>query len=195
MQQRLLQLALITLLAPCLESAPAAASESTVTVESRGNTYAVRAEAVVDADAAGAWQVLTDYNRLAEFVPDMRVSRIISAPGEPLLLEQSGEAGFLIFRFSIDVVLEVEETPQTRLGFRARRGNMRHMQGEWRIESSAQGIRLLYTADMEPAFWVPPVIGPAILRRDIASHFDAVAGEIRRRRSAATAPPLPNSVQ
>jgi hypothetical protein len=155
----------------------------------------VRAEADIDADAATAWQVLTDYNRLAEFVPDMRVSRIISAPGQPLLLEQSGEAGFLIFRFSIDVVLEVEETQQSRLGFRARRGNMRHMQGEWRIEHNAQGIRLLYTAEMEPAFWVPPVIGPALLRRDIASHFDAVVREIRRRRSAAITTQIPNSVQ
>ena len=35
----------------------------------------------VPADAAVAWSVLTDYNKLADFVPDMHVSRVISKPG------------------------------------------------------------------------------------------------------------------
>lgn len=167
---------------------PAAAfAEPEVSIEPRGGGFAVRAETLVDATPAVAWQVLTDYNRLADFVPDMRASRVISAPGAPLLVEQQGCAGFLMFGFGIDVVLEIEETPPSTLAFRAIRGNMRIMRGEWSVDGSAAGVtRLVYKAVLEPAFWVPPLIGPAILRRDISSRIAGVVREMVRRQGAVT---------
>jgi ribosome-associated toxin RatA of RatAB toxin-antitoxin module len=159
-------------------------AEPVVKVERQGDIFAVRVETAIAADAAVAWQVLTDYNRLADFVPDMRASRVLSAPGQPLRIEQQGEAGFLLFKFAIDVELAVEETPPQRLAFRAIRGNMKHMRGEWRIESAARGILLVYDAELAPAFWVPPVIGPLVLRRDVASQIAGVVREIERRQAA-----------
>lgn len=155
-----------------------------VTVERRHGVFQVRAEAPAAVDAGIAWQVLTDYNRLAEFVPDMRVSRIISAPGQPLLLEQKGEAGFLLFSISIEVVLQVDETPPERLGFRAVSGNMKQMHGEWRISRADQAIRLSYAAEIEPDFWVPPLIGTALMRRDIGKQVAGVVQEMLRRHAA-----------
>ncbi len=184
MRRRLLQLALVFFLAPSF----ATAATPEVQLDRNGSRFAVRSESYIAASAAVAWQVLSDYDHLAGFVPDLRVSRVISAPGQPLLVEQSGEAGFLIFRFSVDVVLEIEEAPPQRLGFRAIRGNMRSMQGEWRIEPSAPGVRLVYTAELEPAFWVPPIIGPVVMRRDIAGQIEAVLLEIERRQAAITSP-------
>lgn len=182
MRRRLLQLSLVFFLAPSFATGAA----PDVQLDRNGSRFAVRSESYVAASAAVAWQVLSDYDHLAEFVPDLRVSRVISAPGQPLLVEQSGEAGFLVFRFSVDVVLEIEEAAPQRLGFRAIRGNMRSMQGEWRIEPSAPGIRLVYTADLEPLFWVPPLLGPAVMRRDIAAQIGGVVREIERRQTALT---------
>ncbi len=185
MRRRLLQLSLAVFLA---FSIPAHA-EPEIRIEARGGGFAVQIDAHLDADAAIAWQVLTDYNRLAEFVPDMRVSRVISAAGSPLQVEQHGRAGFLIFSFAVDVVLEIEETPPVKLAFRAIRGNMRNMHGEWRIEKSAGGIRLVYEAELEPSFWVPPLIGRAVLRHDIAGQVAGVVREIARRQAALTLHP------
>jgi len=159
-----------------------------VDVENRDGRFTVRSTTALAAGAAVAWQVISDYNRLAEFVPDLRVSRIISAPGEPLLVEQGGEAGFLIFRFSINVVLEISEFAPQRLAFRAIRGNMRSMRGEWRISTAASGIVLQYFAELEPAFWVPPLVGPAAMRRDIAAQIGGVVREIERRQAALASP-------
>jgi ribosome-associated toxin RatA of RatAB toxin-antitoxin module len=166
--------------------APAFA-EPEVNIEPRGGGFAVRAETLVEVTPAVAWQVLTDYDRLAEYVPDMRASRVISAPGAPLLVEQQGRAGFLMFGYAIDVVLEIEEAPPSRLAFRAIRGNMRIMRGEWSFDGSAAGVtRLVYEAVLEPSFWVPPLIGPAILRRDISSRIAGVVREMVRRQGAVT---------
>jgi ribosome-associated toxin RatA of RatAB toxin-antitoxin module len=165
-----------------------AAAIPDVHIESYDGRFTVRSTTVVAAGATIAWQVISDYNRLAEFVPDLRISRVVSAPGEPLLVEQGGEAGFLIFRFSINVVLEISEFAPQRLAFRAIRGNMRSMRGEWRIGTAASGIVLEYFAELEPAFWVPPLLGPAVMRRDIAAQIGGVVREIERRQ-AALAPP------
>lgn len=168
--------------------APAAAADPVVSVERRDARFVVNGSAPLAATPEIAWQVISDYDHLAGFVPDMRLSRVISAPGEPLLVEQSGEAGFLLFRFSIDVVLEIAEAAPRRLEFRAIRGNMHSMRGEWRIEKTAFGIMLEYFAELEPSFWVPPLIGPAVMRRDIAAQIGGVVREIERRQ-AASAPP------
>jgi hypothetical protein len=111
--------------------------------------------------------VLTDYNHLADFVPDMRSCRIVSAPGMPLQVEQKSETGFLIWRFPIEVVLRIEEQPQQFITSKTIWGNVKNTQGEWRIRRSARETQLEYSAAMELDFWVPPIIGAAIIRRDV----------------------------
>lgn len=184
MQRRLLQLSLATILTLPL----AAPAQPEVRIERRGGLFAVHVETPVAANAAVAWQVLTDYNHLAEFVPDMRASRVVSAPGEPLRIEQRGETGFLLFKFTVNVELEIREMPPSRLGFRAIRGNMQRMQGEWRIDKADSGVVLVYEAELQPSFWVPPLIGPAIMRSDIAGQIAGVVREIERRQAVITKP-------
>lgn len=179
MRRRWLQLSLVILLVSAVTCGMAA----DVQVEQQGRRFLVSSQTVVAAEPAVAWRVLSDYDHLADFVPAMRSSRVISKPGQPLVIEQSGEAGVLLFRFTIDVVLDIDERPPHRLGFSARSGNMRQMRGEWRIEPEGAGIRLHYTAELEPAFWVPPLLGAALLRRDIASQIGGVIGEMERRQT------------
>lgn len=179
MRRLWLQLSLVILLVLSVTCGMAAE----VQVEQQGRRFLVSSQTVVAAAPAVAWQVLSDYDHLADFVPAMRSSRVISKPGQPLVIEQSGEAGVLLFRFTIDVVLDIDERPPHRLGFSARSGNMRQMRGEWLIEPEGAGIRLHYTAELEPAFWVPPLLGAALLRRDIASQVGGVVGEMERRQA------------
>lgn len=180
MRRRWLRLALVMLLVPAAGGGRAA----DVQIEQQGRVFHVSSQSVVAAQPAVAWRVLTDYGRLAEFVPAMRSSRVVSKPGQPLVIEQSGEAGVLLFRFTIDVVLEIDERPPQRLAFNARSGNMRRMRGEWRVEPEGAATRLHYTAELEPAFWVPPLVGAALLRRDIASQIEGVAAEMERRQNS-----------
>ncbi|MGH8727776.1 MAG: SRPBCC family protein [Burkholderiales bacterium] len=70
-----------------------------------------------------AWAVLTDYNHPADFVPDLLLSRVIGH--EPLHVEQKGETGFLIWRFPIEVVFEIEERPPRAIGFKSVSGNLK----------------------------------------------------------------------
>lgn len=130
-----------------------------------------------------AWGVLTDYNRFAEFVPNMTWSRVASAPGEPLLLDLKGENQVLFFRIAYQALLRVEEEAASRIRFRSAGGNFRELAGEWRLTPEPGGTRVVYQARMIPEFWVPPLIGPAIVRRNVRLQLDGVAKEMLRRES------------
>ena len=156
-----------------------------VEVKRNHGIFSVHATAPVAADVETAWQVLTDYNHLAEFVPDMKSSHVVSVAGEPLHVEQKGETGFLFFNRDFEVVLEVEEMPPKRLKFRATGGDMKHMQGEWRIRADADSVNIEYEAEIEPDFWVPPLVGTALMRRDIRGNIEGVIREMLRRYAAA----------
>lgn len=126
-----------------------------------------------------AWAVLTDYNHLADFVPDLFLSRVISH--EPLRVEQKGESGFLVWRFPIEVVFEIKERPPQVIAFESISGNLKNMRGEWRITETDREVELGYSATMESDFWIPPIIGAAIIRRDIQRRIEGVAKEMLSR--------------
>ena len=82
---------------------PAAAADVTIVAERDGDTIDVHASAVLKASVATAWSVLTDYGRYSEFIPDLRVSRVVAREGAKITVEQSGDAALWRFRIPIDV--------------------------------------------------------------------------------------------
>jgi carbon monoxide dehydrogenase subunit G len=159
----------------------AGAAEPAVEIERRGDAFAVQAVLFVATDRRAAWQVLTDYDNLARFVPDMRSSRIVSAPGEPLLLEQKGESGFLVFKVPVEVVSRITEVPLESIRFQSVGGNLRNKRGEWALAEHDHATRVSYRAEITTGFALPPLIGPAIIGQNVRTMVDGVAREIERR--------------
>ena len=187
--RRITKCSVLMLLLAVPWSAPQIAqAEPEIHVERRQGVFQVRVETPVAVGVQTAWQVLTDYDRLAQYVPDMRSSRIVSGAGEPLRVRQEGGAEFLFFTVSIEVELRIEETPPERLTFTAVGGNMKQMHGEWRITRTGQGILLGYEAAIEPKLWVPPLLGTSLMRRNVARQVAGVVNEMLRRQAGGAAP-------
>lgn len=142
----------------------------------------IHAVAQVDADAAVLWATLTDYNRLASFVPGMTLSRQVSRPGaRPRLVEQKGEGGLLALVLPDHVVLALDERPPGWIGFRSVSGWVASMQGEWRIEGTQRPVRLTYRAHVVPLLPPPPALTDGYVQEEIRTRIDAVAREAERR--------------
>jgi hypothetical protein len=45
------------------------------------------------------------------------------------------------------------------------RSNARYARTQWRLQPLDGGTLLRYELEMEPDFWVPPVIGPPLVKR------------------------------
>jgi hypothetical protein len=143
----------------------------------------------VPGDIGAAWGVLSDYNRLAEFVPDMQVSRVVSRPGEPIRVYQRGAKSWLLLDMPLELVFQMEETPASRIRFRMLSGNIENMFGEWRIAAHGSWVRVTYLAHMKPGLLSPRVPGDYLLiEEDIETMMKAIGQEILRRKTVASRP-------
>jgi len=167
-----------------LAAAPASAARN-IEIDARreGAAVEVRAHAEVAVPAAVVWHVLTDYERLPAFIPGIVKSVVRERHGDTLLVEQSGEARFLVFSFPIEVRYEVREQPQQWVESHAVGGNLKRMNGRYDLEPGAEPltIRLRYRGLIEPDFNLPPLVGLVALRSMVEEQFTAMVAEIERR--------------
>jgi len=140
----------------------------------------------VPADVNLAWSVLTDYNRLAEFIPDMHTSRVVSKPGETPHVYQKGDKTWLLLGVPLEMVFRMDEQPNSRIRFRLVSGNIKKMFGEWQIVQKGNLTRISYRAHMEPGFLSLRAPGDHLLiEADIAKMMNAIGMEILKRMSSA----------
>lgn len=154
----------------------------------QGSTFQVRATIEAGASIELCYAVLTDFDRLAEFIPGMQSSRIISPPGEPLRLRQVGRTELPLSERSFDVTLAVELDPPREITFHRVAGNLQRMQGRWRVTGDDTRCTIDYQADIEPGIWVPPLIGPLLIRSQVARQIEGLESEIERRAHASVGP-------
>ena len=152
-----------------------------VDVDRNGSSFAVRAEATVAAPVATIWQVLTDYDHLARFIPGLSLSAVQARNANRVVVEQKGEARFLVFSYPIEVRLEVLESPTDSITSRAIEGNLKNMRGRYELRNAPGGVQLRYSGVLEPAFSLPPIIGTLAVRTMVEEQFGAMVAEIERR--------------
>jgi len=159
-----------------------------VDADSTFGVISIDAETLVPADAKTAWAVLTDYDNLARFVPEMKFSRTVSAPGQPKRVEQRGKSGMLSFFTPEYIVLQMEETPFERIRFHKVAGDLKSMRGEWLIVGDGNPVRVLYRARIVPRVPLPPLLGTTMIERDVEIKLAAIRREIARRAFAPKSP-------
>ena len=174
---------LLLLLADALRGAPAASVDRiSVETDGQGELITVTASADMQVDPRTVWAVISDYDRLADFIPDMRSSRVIRRDGDQVLVEQTGEFGFLFFRQPVEVRLAVSESPPRRIVAHAVGGNLQSMEGRYAVESLPGNlVRLSYSGRLVPGFQVPPFVGRIAVRSTMDRQFRALVQEIVRR--------------
>jgi ribosome-associated toxin RatA of RatAB toxin-antitoxin module len=160
-------------------------------IERQGDFIAVNATVLMQVDARIAWGVLSDYDDLARFVPDMKSSRVVSRDGNRVTVEQKGEFGFFFYRQPVDVTLEVTERPPLRIDARRIAGNIKDLETRYELSESDAGVKLTYTGRFIPDFSVPPLFGMPMVRRVVERRFRAMAEEIERRDALARSAPKP----
>lgn len=172
-------------------AAPPDAAAATIAVESRreGDAVRIHAQASLNADVATAWRVLTDYERYVEFIPDLRMSRIVARTGSTVTVAQSGDAVWL-FKWPLEITFEVVESPPDRLRSRAIAGSLRSLDSRYALTEDGSGIRLEYDGDIDAGFVLFDRIEQAAIERNVARQFKALADEIGRQAARSVARPV-----
>lgn len=174
-----------------LTALPVFAQEIKVETSRQGEFILIEASAELRADVRTAWEVLTDYDHLADFIPDMKSSRVIVRTPDGVIVEQKGEFGFLFFTQPLDVNLAVTETPRRRIVSRGITGPFKELAGAYELEPTPEGVRLHYSGRMVPDFELPPLFGMYAMRAAAKKRFAAMAQEIVKRAARTTAKSSP----
>jgi ribosome-associated toxin RatA of RatAB toxin-antitoxin module len=133
------------------------------------------------------WTVLTDYNNLSQFIPNLLYSRQLWRRGSVVGLEQEGAQQFIGLQFRAKVELELtEHLEERRLSFVMRKGDFRRFEGLWQLQVDRTGVTsLLYELTVQGCIGMPIGLIEQRLRDDLAANLLAVESEARRRTAMA----------
>ena len=138
--------------------------------------YEVDASGTVQAPPATVWRILTSYERMNEFVPDLSLCRVLSRNGNEAIIEQFGTARFLFMTKAIHLVVRALESPMTSIDIALVSGDMKHYEARWELHPVPEtgGTRIVYSGRLSPNFYVPGILGAAMIRGDIERMMVAV---------------------
>ena len=141
----------------------------------------------VDAPHAVIWAVLTDYGNTARWVPDMERSVVLKRRADGAVVEQSGRADVLFFRFSVASVVDVQEHPPNRIEVKLVRGDFKQLQGAYELKKLGEGdnrYELRWSGQVELASPVPGFVAQPLLANNLKRSFAGVVQEMERRAKA-----------
>ena len=163
-------------------------SEPIVSVRSEirdGSVY-VETEATIAATFETIWEALTDYDRLSNFIPGMKFSRLLRYEGSTAFVEQKGSAKFLFFELPIEVVVRsIEDRPHT-IRIELEEGTLERLSGGYQLRNAGRENlwKLSWSGYIEPSMPIPNFLTERLIRNDLRAQFEGMVIEIQRRTEA-----------
>ena len=146
-------------------------------------TRRLAAQLVLPLESETVWSVLTDYDHLTDFIPNLVSSKVLSRDDTVVVLEQQGAQRFAGLRFTATVTLELRERrADGMLDFRMVSGDFRRFEGAWILCADPKGgVRLRYEVMIQARRGMPIGLIEQRLKEDLSANLRAVAQEAMQR--------------
>ncbi|KAI3946917.1 hypothetical protein MKW98_003480 [Papaver atlanticum] len=168
------------------------------------NSRRIRSQVGIDASLETIWGILTDYERLADFIPGLAVSKLLEKGESFARLFQIGQQSLAFgLKFDAKGVVECYEKELETLPFGRRRdidfkmveGDFQTFEGKWSIEETyteryknsteAEGVEkdfektttLSYVVDVKPKMWLPVRLVEGRLCREVQLNLSCIREE------------------
>lgn len=167
------------LLCPPLEAADTERAE----ISFQGRTYQYTFIAVLEANARDVHAVVTDFDHMKRVNDDIVESRVLYRydNGELKRLLKLRHC-ILLFCFDMDFVERVHESPGHLITTMVpEESTFSDGTASWQIESlDEKRTRVSVSARQTPRFWIPPVLGPLILKKVFMREVAETCANIER---------------
>src|SRR5689334_2094924 len=156
-----------------------------VAVREQDGLYTITARFSIAEPADLAIAVLTDYEQIPRFMPDVRKSKVLSRNGGHVIVEQEATARLLLFSKDFHLVLAVDEQPLS-VHFTDQCGrNFTRYEGVWRVADENGRVAVSYELTAQPTFGVPSFVANRLFKRNATTMIDRVRREISARATSA----------
>lgn len=166
------QSVLAGLLALLVSASTTAAAVYRLSVTQEGKIFHARAAVHIDANPGAVQAALLDFRHFSQLSPTITTARVISRPdAHSTVVYIEARSCLAVFCATLRQRQEFIEASKGRITTVTLPGggNIRKGSGSWVILPEGRGTRLEWESSVEPAFWLPPVIGPALVRRALES--------------------------
>jgi hypothetical protein len=152
----------------------AAATIDDLDVERQRGRYMLEAEARLAATPESIYAVLTDfddnaYSRISRAYKESRYLDETAADGTPLVYTRlEGCALWHCMSLERTERLETDAPRWIKSTTLPEGSNFKYSTSEWLLERDGENTRMTYKLEMEPDFFVPPIVGPWYLKRTLS---------------------------
>ncbi|CAN0885107.1 hypothetical protein LINGRAHAP2_LOCUS15027 [Linum grandiflorum] len=167
------------------------------------NSRRIRSKIAIEANLDAVWSILTDYERLADFIPGLAVSKLIEKKDNFARLYQIGQQKLpLGLKFNAKAVLDCYEKELETLSsgkkrdieFKMTEGDFQFFQGKWSIEQVSKAslelvdypqdqdfeTTLSYSVDIKPKLWLPVHLIEGRICREIKTNLSCIREEAQK---------------
>jgi carbon monoxide dehydrogenase subunit G len=145
------------------------------------DAYVANVVMVIPVPTDVAWQVLTDFDHMAEWVPNVRESKVIAREPNAVTVEQHGVAKFGLASFPYVSVRRMESDPPRTIRSTQLKGNMRRLESLMTVAPDGDGTKLVYHFEMVPGPLAATVMSKEFLEHELREQFGAIIEEMVRR--------------
>jgi uncharacterized membrane protein len=186
-----LVLLVVAIIASAAPRAEAMAQETDVNVREEDGMYHVAATFSVTRSVPVIFDVLTDYEQIPRYMPDVRSSRILERGDGRAVVEQEAVARVMMFSKRVHLVLDIDTGIDTGIAdasrairFRDRSGkSFAHYEGAWTLAAtSPERVEVRYELAARPSFDVPAFLLKRLLQRDAREMIRRLRDEMMRPR-------------
>ena len=128
-----------------------------------------------------AWQVLTDFDHMAEWVPNVRESKVVAREPNAVTIEQHGVAKFGVASFPYVSVRHIEPDAPRTIRSTQIKGSMRRLESLMTLAPDGNGTKLVYHLEMVPGALAATVMSKEFLEHELREQFGAIIGEMVHR--------------
>ena len=142
-----------------------------------GGARRLAAQLTTSASFDSLWNVLTDYDRLNLYIPNLLSSKKIYQNNNNVHLKQVGAQDFLGMKFSAEVTIDLFEDKELGLlKFNLIKGDFRRFEGSWKIQKikNTQKNSLIYDLTVQGCQWMPIGMIEKRLKNDLSENLIAV---------------------
>ncbi|WP_017325773.1 SRPBCC family protein [Synechococcus sp. PCC 7336] len=150
-----------------------------------GRRRCLQAAIEIEHSPQAVWDVLIDYEGLADFIPNLAESCVVGEEDGCVLLRQVGVQKLSVLKFSAAVTLKMDPSPIERIDFSMTEGDLLEFAGSWQLAAiDDSGTKLSYCVTILPPRKMPVQIVQRRLRKDLSANLLAIQAEVEKRASA-----------
>ncbi|KAL3572232.1 hypothetical protein D5086_026136 [Populus alba] len=164
------------------------------------NSRRIRSKISINASLDTVWKILTDYEKLADFIPGLAVSKLIDKKDKFARLYQIGQQNLAFgLKFNAKAILDCYERDLQTLAsgekrdieFKMTEGDFQFFEGKWSIEQLAKPktedsagqeyeTTLSYLVDVKPKMWLPVNLIEGRICTEIKSNLTCIREEAQK---------------